>query len=239
MQFEIDIPFSKKASVPLDMRLSAAVTDAPVSIRNAYIPYRMPLPAYQWLQGALIEGRIEEGVFLWRGGFKPYGDPGQTMQLAADLSGMSLDYQRGWPTASQVESQLRLNDRRIDIWSSQGDVAGLTMNATAWRWTLMRAPPGSRCNRRQVAAPGELLQALQRLPALSIAAPVMRDLNVQGEEAADTRLNMSFNLKDVLDTLDVSVEVDLAEARLGSTLLDVQARACDGAPELSDAKGLR
>jgi len=31
----------------------------------------------------------------------------------------------------------------------------------------------------------------------------MGDLNVQGEEAADTRLNMSFNLKDVLDTLDV------------------------------------
>lgn len=228
VQFEIDIPFSKKASVPLDMRLSAAVTDAPVSIRNAYIPYRMPLPAYQWLQGALIEGRIEESVFLWRGGFKPYGDPGQTMQLAADLSGMSLDYQRGWPTASQVESQLRLNDRRIDIWSSQGDVAGLTMKATAVALDIDAGAAWFTMQSQVSSAPGELLQALQRLPALSIAAPVMSDLSVQGEEAADTRLNMSFNLKDVLDTLDVSVEVDLAEARLGSTLLDVQAEHVTG-----------
>ena len=228
VQFEMDIPFSKRASVPLDMRLAAAVTDAPVSIRNAYIPYRMPLPAYQWLQGALIEGRIEQGVFLWRGGLKPYGDPGQTMQLAAELSGVSLNYQRGWPTATQVQSQLRLNDRRIDIWSPQGEVAGLTMNTTAVAldigagatWFSMRSQTSSR--------PGELLQALQRLPALSMAAPVMRDLSVQGEDFADTRLGLSFDLKNVIDTLDVNVEVDLAEARVGSTLLDVQAEQVTG-----------
>ena len=49
-QFEIDIPFSKQSSVPLEMRLSASVLDAPVGIRDAYVPYRMPAPAYAWLQ---------------------------------------------------------------------------------------------------------------------------------------------------------------------------------------------
>ena len=56
----------------------------------------------------------------------------------------------------------------------------------------------------------------------------MRDLSVQGEDFADTRLGLSFDLKNVIDTLDVNVEVDLAEARVGSTLLDVQAEQVTG-----------
>ena len=114
VQFEIDIPFSKQSSVPLEMRLAASVVDAPVGIRGAYVPYRMPAPAYAWLQRALPVGQIESGVFLWHGGFKPYGHPSQTMQLAADLSGVTLDYQPGWPAARLAESQLRLDDTRID-----------------------------------------------------------------------------------------------------------------------------
>lgn len=228
VQFEMDIPFSRRASVPIDMRLAASVIDAPVSIRDAYVPFRMPLPAYQWLQGALTEGRIEEGVFLWRGGFKPYGDPGQTMQLAANVSGVSLNYQQGWPTASQVASQLRLNDRRIDIWSPTGNVAGLSMNATGVALHIDADAVLFTMRSRTSSRPGELLQALRRLPALSMAAPVMRDLSIHGEDMADTRLSLSFDLKNVIDSLDVNVEVDLTEARMGSTLLDLQAEQVTG-----------
>ena len=131
VQFEIDIPFSKQSSVPLEMRLAASVQDAPVGIRDAYVPYRMPPPAYAWLQRALPAGEIESGIFLWHGGFKPYGHPGQTMQLAADLTGVTLDYQPDWPAARLAKSQLRLDDARIDAWSVEGQLAELSLVDTA------------------------------------------------------------------------------------------------------------
>ena len=81
------------------MRLSAAVVDAPLTSGDAYLPYRMPVRSYEWLQTALTVGHIDEAIFLWHGGFRPYGDASQTMQLAAELSDVSLNYQSGWPPA--------------------------------------------------------------------------------------------------------------------------------------------
>ena len=85
IEFEIDIPLSKPAVTTLQMRLAVALENAPISARHPYIPYRMPADAYAWLNSALPQGEIEQATFLWRGGFQPYGNAGQTMQLAAEL----------------------------------------------------------------------------------------------------------------------------------------------------------
>ena len=100
VQFAIDIPLSKASSSPLAMRLSTAVMDAPIAIRDAYVPYRLPERSYEWLKTAPTAGYIYEAIFLWHGGFRPYGDASQTMQLAAELSDVSLNYQSGWPPAA-------------------------------------------------------------------------------------------------------------------------------------------
>ncbi|GIR90036.1 MAG: hypothetical protein CM15mP89_0410 [Gammaproteobacteria bacterium] len=75
VQFEMDIPFSKQSSVPLEMRLAASVLDAPVGIRDAYVPYRMPPPAYLWLQQALPAGQIEAGFSCGTAGSNPTATP--------------------------------------------------------------------------------------------------------------------------------------------------------------------
>ena len=113
-----------------------------------------PSPAYQWLQGALIEGRIEQGVFLWRGGLKPYGDPGQTDAVGSGSLRGVVELSTRLADRSQVQSQLRLNDRRIDIWSPQGEVAGLTMNTTAVALDIGAGATGSLCGRKRAADRG-------------------------------------------------------------------------------------
>jgi uncharacterized protein (TIGR02099 family) len=228
VQFEIDIPFSKQSSVPLKMRLSASVLDAPVGIRDAYVPYRMPAPAYAWLQQALPAGKIERGIFLWHGGFKPYGHPGQTMQLAADLSGVTLDYQPGWPAALLTESQLRLDDTRIDAWSAQGELAGLALVDTAVGLQVDSNASWLDLQTRSKGKPGEILSALEQLPTLSVAYPVMRDLTVGGDEPTATNAHIRFDLRNVASSLDVNVDVTLTNATVASALLDLQAASLSG-----------
>ena len=228
VQFEIDIPFSKQSSVPLKMRLAASVLDAPVGIRNAYVPYRMPAPAYKWLQEALPSGQIERGVFLWHGGFKPYGHPGQTMQLAVDLSGVTLDYQPGWPAALLTESQLRIDDTRIDAWSARGELAELSLVDTVVGLQVGSDAIWLDLQTQSNGKPGEILAALEQLPALSVAYPVMRDLSVGGDEPTETSAHIIFDVRDVAPSLDVDVEVALTNASVASALLDLQAASLSG-----------
>ena len=228
VQFEIDIPLAKQGSVPLEMRLAAAVLDAPVSIRDAYVPYRMPAPAYGWLQRALPDGQIESGIFLWHGGFKRYGHPSQTMQLAADLSSVTLDYQPGWPAALLTESQLRLDDTRIDAWSAQGHLAELSLVDTAVGLQVDSNAIWLGLKAQSDGKPGEILAALEQLPALSMAYPVMRDLAVGGEEPTETSVDIRFDLRDLSQTLDVDVDVTLSNATVASSLLDLRAQSLSG-----------
>jgi len=228
VQFEIDIPFSKQASVPLEMRLAASVLDAPVGIRDAYVPYRMPESAHSWLQRALPIGQIERGIFLWHGGFKPYGHPGQTMQLAVDLSGVVLDYQPGWPTALLSKSQLRLDDTRIDAWSAQGQLAGLSLVDTAVGLQVDNDSIWLDLQTRSKGKPGEILSALEQLPALSVAHRVMRDLTVGGDEPTETGAHVRFDLRNVSPSLDVNVDVALTNATVASALLDLRAASLNG-----------
>ena len=228
VQFEIDIPFSKQSSVPLEMRLAASVLDAPVGIRDAYVPYRMPPPASTWLQQALPVGQIESGIFLWHGGFKPYGHPGQTMQLAVDLSGVTLDYQPDWPAARLTESQLRLDDTRIDAWSVESQLAGVSLVDTAVGLQIGSDATWLALQTQSNGKPKEILSALEKLPALSAANPVMRDLTVGGDEPAATNVHIRFDLRNVASSLDVDVDVALTDATVASALLDLQAASLSG-----------
>ena len=120
------------------MRMSAAVMDAPIAIRDAYVSYRLPERSYDWLRTAPTAGHIDEAIFLWHGGFRPYGDAGQTMQLAAELSDVSLDYQLGWPPAQITSGQLRIDDTQIAVWSPGTTVAGTTLERAAVSIALAR-----------------------------------------------------------------------------------------------------
>lgn len=221
VQFAMDIPLSKGSSSPLFMRLSAAVVDAPLAISDAYVPYRMPERSYQWLKTALTDGHIDEAIFLWHGGLRPYGDAGQTMQLAAELSDVSLDYQLGWPPALISGGQLRIDDTQIAVWSPDTTVAGTTLERATVNIAL--APGKAPLTIQAVSHNNafDIQQSLAQLPALAFADPIMNDLQIAGD--ADTELRIAFDLKNLSDTLNVTVGLTLDNAHIGSDLLALQA----------------
>ena len=229
IQFEIDIPLSKPAAIPLEMRLAAAVQNAPAAIRNAYVPYRMPPAAYDWLAEALPSGYLDDAIFLWHGGFRPYGHPSQTMQLAANLSNVNLRYQPDWPDASLVTSQLRLNDTEIDVWSSRGMIADVAIDAARVGIQIASEGIPLALQARAAATPVKVLNTLRQLPVLAVAAPVMDDLTVAGEADVVSDLNLAFDLRSIDQTVDVRVTSMLDSVRVASALLNLEAEGVTGA----------
>ena len=222
IEFEIDIPLSKPAVTPLQMRLAVALEHAPISARHSYIPYRMPARAYAWLNSALPQGEIEQAIFLWRGGFQPYGNAGQTMQLAAELKNVELDYQANWPVASLERATLRLDDTEVDIWSPRSRIAELPLTDTAVGIRIHSGAVAFAMEFDNNSAPAELLSGLQKLPALDAAGSLMNDLTLSGESGVNANVFLGFNLRDVGKTLDIDVSVDLVDISGISKFLDLQ-----------------
>ena len=228
VQFEIDIPLSKPAVTPLEMRLTAAVDSAPVSARNAYIPSRLPRPAYRWLQSALPSGTVDRATFLWHGGFRPLGHPSLTVQLAASLSEVELEYQTGWPPGQLDAALFVMSDRHLAAVASSVQVADSAVEALNMQMHIGRDEIEFELNGQSEDSPVSLLNTLKQLPALAVADTVMRDLTVGGDQPIATRMTLAFDLRDITDTLDVAVDVDLSGARLESELLDLAATEVSG-----------
>ena len=235
VQFEIDIPFFKNASIEREMRLAVALNEAPISVRDAYVPKRLPTSAYQWLKAALPAGHIESAAFLWFGGFRPYGDPSQNMQLAVNLSEVTLEYQKQWPQVELAEGFLRLDDTDIDIWSSKASTAGLILDNTSvglrlqpkTSWLSIRAHSESGVN--------ELKRGLHSLPPLDFVRPLLDDLTTSG--AASTELMIGFDLRDIAGSVEIEVNTELTSVDVDSALLDLSAERISGGLSYHTARG--
>lgn len=226
VQFEIDIPLFKNASIDTQMRLAAAVSDAPISVRDTYIPYRLPPAAYQWLQTALPAGHVEAAAFMWLGGFGPYGDAAQTMQLAANLRDVTLAYQEDWPDMAQAQSFLRLDDTLLEVWSPRTSIAGLELDDT---FLELRLRPDSSALRIQSVSESEvsdIKRALNSLPPLDFTQPLLNDLSTTG--SASTDLSIGFDLRDIGASLEVEISTQLASVNIYSALLDLSAQGVSG-----------
>ena len=223
VQFEIDIPLSKPAMIPLEMRLAASVDNAPASVRNAYIPYRLPEPTYRWLQRAVPQGMVERATFLWHGGFGPYGHLGQTLQLGAMLTDLELAYQPGWPNGRFKDARVRMSDQDISVVASYGRVAESNVYDVNVQIEVGADDTGFALTAHSDGSPAALLKTLKQLPTLFVADAVMHDLTVSGDQLARTRMELAFDLRDISQTLNLAVDVDLSGASVASALLDLRA----------------
>ena len=235
VQFEINIPFSASSSVDREMRLTAAMSEAPIAVRNDYIPHRVPEPTYKWLQKAIGSGTVGSATFLWHGGLGPYGDPGQTMQLVVDMSGVNLDYQEAWPQAVLSNGRLWLNDGLIDIWANSVTLAGIDLENARAGVRLHAGEARLLLGAESQAQLSPLTAAMKKLPALSFARPLLDDLSAQGN--ARTHLDLSFDLARIRETLSVQVSTSTMGARVSSAFLDLGIEDLEGEIVYDSSRG--
>ena len=237
VQFEIDIPLAKTSSVSREMRLAVSVRDAPVSIRSAYVPRRLPPATYEWLETALPVGQASEAIFLWRGTLGPYGQSSQTMQLAVDLAEVQLDYQKQWPGIELPSAKLRLDDTRIGIWADEARFADLGLTGVSGELQVAGGAARLLLQAHSDSSLDLIHSSLQQLPALTFLAPVLEDLSVSGD--ATTQALLGFDLADIPGTLDIQVSTLIGNATLTSALLDLQATELGGRLSYDHAIGFQ
>lgn len=99
-QLEID-------AIARNVRLEAASRYLPVSV--------MPPAVVEWLDRALVAGRVDEAQVVFRGETRafPFRNGGGEFKAEFDLVGGELDFQSGWPRATGIDAAVRFENEGL------------------------------------------------------------------------------------------------------------------------------
>ena len=219
--FGMDIPLNKEyaAEVPVAMYLDVAFADAPLAVRNHYIPNKLPVALDLWLDNALIEGRVTSGLFVWRGPFQEFGKGTQSMQLAADIDAATIQYQPEWPIAKNADARLIVDTKDVALWSDHAETNGLLVDDLVLMTN--RGPDEHQLFVRGdiVGNTQDVVGFLSQSPIYEKAGGLLDDLESSGDVSG--QLALSLRLDNLAQDVGVSLSTDLSEAAVYSKLLDI------------------
>lgn len=212
-----------------------------------YLPKKVLNPdLLAWLDGAVVDGNIEEAGFIYRGSLLKRNNDGRSIQVYAKVNNGVLDYQQGWPALDNLSTQLVVDNTRLDAWVTAGTAGGGTLQAGGVTLRMVNNKPLLRVS-ADVQAPvadavavllaspvGENLRALAPLNA-SGAAKIALDLRIpltknqkSGHYGVSTTLKhgaldipaTGLRVVDVSGTLQFDLENGLRGQDLSGKLLD-------------------
>ena len=219
--FGMDIPLNKEyaAEVPVAMYLDVAFSEAPLAVRDHYIPNKLPVALDLWLDDALIEGRATSGLFVWRGPFQEFAKGGQSMQLAAEIEAATIQYQPEWPITKNADARLIVDTKNVALWSDHAETNGLLVDDLVLMTS--RGP-----DEHQLLLQGNIVGKTQNVvgflsqsPIYEKAGGLLDDLESSG--AVSGHLALSLRLDDLTQDVGVTLSTDLSEAAIHSKLLDI------------------
>ena len=225
--FGIDIPFTDEASDidPLSMQLSVGVKEVPVAARSRYVPTLLDPNLYQWLSDAIPAGTVEQGVFLWRGGFEDFGGGGQSLQLGLTLEDVALQFQPDWPEVQDLQATLSMNTSRISVWADAGQTAELSLQSVSAEIETRGLSPMLLVQGQFQGGVVDGLNLLRQSPVYALAPELLDDLSADGSISGALDLALDLNALD--QAPNVAVRTDITGATVASdtlalTLTDVQ-----------------
>ncbi|WP_205743145.1 YhdP family protein [Halioglobus maricola] len=119
--FRLNIPF-KPTPTGLEMDLVIGVEDTHPIHRLKYLPYTMNDGLLSWLGGAIGEGEVLEGAFIWRGSLKRGSVAQRTVQLFFNLANTSINYHEQWPPVSKVAGIVLIDDSNVSVWADSAQM---------------------------------------------------------------------------------------------------------------------
>ena len=219
VQFAMDIPLNAVAAeeAPVAMYLDVAFSGAPLAVRNNYIPKKIPPALDQWLHSALRAGDVEQGIFLWRGPFKDFGAGTQSMQLAADISDATIQYQPDWPESMTPHARLFVDTEDVALWSEEATSEQVLLQDLVLMTHRSAEKHELAVSTTLKSGAQEALTFLGNTPINKKADRLLADLEAQGSVTGSLSLNLDLNnrTKDV----DVNLTTNLSDVVVRSRLL--------------------
>ncbi len=119
------VQFPHDGGVLLDLR--ADVAEAPIVVAKRFWPINvMPSAAVEWLDDALVDGRVARGSALVRGNVRdwPFRHGEGRFEALAELAGAQLHYRDDWPLGRRVDGAVRFVNTAMEL-DLSGEVAGV------------------------------------------------------------------------------------------------------------------
>lgn len=195
----------------LDLR--ADVQAGPVTAaKRFWVVNKMPPKAVQWLDDALIAGRLLGGRALVRGDadFWPFREHEGRFEAQAELAGLDLRYRHDWPPGHEVSGSARFINDGIEL-DLSGRILGNRIERTTGGIASLRDPV-LELDTRGGGGGEDLLALLRASPLQQRYGDYLTGLRVGGEGAVDLKLHIP--LRDDLGEPQVEGTVDLDRADL-------------------------
>lgn len=193
---EVDLP---DAGGRPFLDLYAHLSHADVTAAKLFWPINaMPPPAIAWLDQALVGGKIDSGDVLVRGDLKdwPFHDNLGRFEARAEISDLTLDYGKSWPTAQGIHAIASFVDNGMLVQADAGQSLGVKADkAVALIPDLAHAVLD--LNVSGGGSGANLLDFVRQSPIGSRQADVLSKLKLGGSGSFD--FHLSLPVKDMAD----------------------------------------
>jgi uncharacterized protein (TIGR02099 family) len=160
----------------------------------------MPPSAIEWLDRALVEGKVDRGDVLVRGDLKdwPFHANEGRFEARAEISGLTLDYGKDWPRAEGITAIASFVNNGMLVEASSGDSLGVKAERAValipdFANTVLDL------NVRGSGSGASLIDFVRRSPIGSRQADALGKLKLGGAGTFD--FHLSLPMKDAKDFL--------------------------------------
>ena len=117
---------------PPELALKLAITRADVGRISAYLPKaELGTEVWDWLDHALVAGRVRAALIEYRSGGRPAKDIGFRMNAEVDQG--QLAYAPNWPPLTDIQAKVRFNGEEVIVNSTHAQISGTRVRKTLVR----------------------------------------------------------------------------------------------------------
>ncbi|MGH2669481.1 MAG: YhdP family protein, partial [bacterium] len=163
--------------------LRVGLSHGAVARVSQYLPEATPRALREWLERALVAGRIVGGSLELQGPLDrfPFDAREGRFRAELDVERGVLDYTAGWPRIEDIAARVVFEGRSLDIRASKGRILGATLEETLVRIADLGAgEPVLEIRGRATGPAAAGRQFLLDSPLREVAGAAMRELAPEG-----------------------------------------------------------
>ena len=224
VQFAMDIPLQRNSDLDteLAMYLSVGFGAAPLTIRDRYLPVTVSPTLSRWLSMSIRSGDAVGGAFLWRGGFKDYGQAKQSLQLGLDVQSLELAFSPEWPALAASSATVLVDIQRVSAWSPHARVADLALQGLSVEVDASESVNKLLATSRVDSDASSVVTTLRQSPVYEGAYSVLSDVGAKGRVTGELSVGLDLSDGDLSPLVKVDSYLQGVNLRSDRLQLDLE-----------------
>lgn len=127
--FYLDAPL-QRGTRPSELMLQIGLQNAAGSAHRQLVPRSLPESLLNWLDAAIVGGKVPSGGFLLSGYFGQAGLPPPAIQVALNLRQGQLQFDPRWPMVADFNGFLYIDGKQVHAWVDDGSFLNTAVQPT-------------------------------------------------------------------------------------------------------------